>query len=67
MKVGDLVKLRNKQYSIFENKKENDIGLVCYTGSDRKGHYISVYYASLEVWRWHTVNELKIIQRVDML
>ena len=67
MKVGDLVELVVKQYDIFDTKKNREIGIVCYTGSDRKGHWISVYYATSDSWRWHKGNELEILQRADIL
>ena len=66
MRVGDLVELVNKQYNIFEDVRTRDIGIVCFTGSDRKGHYISVYYATPDLWRWHTENELRLLQRVNI-
>tara|TARA_R100000008_G_C3565123_1_gene158664 strand:+ start:713 stop:913 length:201 start_codon:yes stop_codon:yes gene_type:complete len=62
MKVGDLVARFDKQYNIFDNN-EKDIGIICYAGSDKKGHYISVYYAATDQWRWHTKGELKILQK----
>ena len=67
MKAGDLVEFINKQYDIFEFEKRRNIGIVCRIGSDKKGHYISVYYANEDVWRWHKEDELRILQRVNKL
>ena len=67
MKAGDLVEFIYKQYVIFEFVKRRNIGLVCRVGSDKKGHYISVYYANEGVWRWHMENELRVLQRVAKL